>query len=234
MVRKKILTIVAVVLFAGSELYAGPVDKIFTSSGQILPGEQWNMVSIYDTLPNHTTVDMTGGIVNEIACFDASALNVLAGQIGSNLTASEQSTINIYGGSLDHMSSYDISTINLSGNSTVYSISALRTSIFNMYGGTTTYLGAVDSSVLNLHGGAIINYLNVIDSSMVNVFGYNLVKTSTGGTYGYGQVTGFWQNDLPFTINLAGSGTYSRVNLIPEPSTIFLLSLGIFCIRKRN
>jgi hypothetical protein len=40
-----------------------------------------------------------------------------------------------------------------------------------------------------------------------------------------GRVYGFYQDGSPFSYDLAEE-IYSRVNLIPEPATIFLLGLG--------
>ncbi|MHC4705729.1 MAG: hypothetical protein ACYS8I_01410, partial [Planctomycetota bacterium] len=45
------------------------LDKTFTSSGQILPGEEWNSVHIYN---DDTVVDMLGGFVEGMATYDAS------------------------------------------------------------------------------------------------------------------------------------------------------------------
>jgi len=38
-----------------------PPWKTFTSDGTIKAGDSWWGVDIYDTPPNHTTVDMIGG-----------------------------------------------------------------------------------------------------------------------------------------------------------------------------
>ncbi len=67
--REEILTariasiLVFVILLLSAPLaQALPVDKDFTSSGQILPGEEWNNVSIYN---DATIVDMLGLNLNE-------------------------------------------------------------------------------------------------------------------------------------------------------------------------
>ena len=69
-------------------------DITFTSSGQILPGEEWGNVYIYN---DDTIVDMLGGLADSIGAYDESTLNVLAGYV-STLDAREFSTANVSGG----------------------------------------------------------------------------------------------------------------------------------------
>lgn len=59
MKTKTHLTMTAVVLLAACPAQA--VDKDFYSSGQILPGEEWNSVYVYN---DDTVVDMLGGFVD--------------------------------------------------------------------------------------------------------------------------------------------------------------------------
>jgi hypothetical protein len=101
-----------------------------------------------------------------------------------------------------------------------------------MTGGTTEYVAAGYSGTMNLYGGLVTDSLNAWDSATVNIFGYDLVKTNSGGTYGYGQVYGYWLDDTPFTIELSTAETYSHINLIPEPSSLLLLALGSLISRE--
>ena len=220
----------------------------FTSDGTIKDGDIWNAVSIYDTLPNHTVVNMTGGTIADggIYVCNAATLNMSGGGVwGGGLNALDQSTINISGGYASGASVGENAIINISDNANVHGINSYGT--LNVYGGTigqlysweystvNIYDGAIgslvpqDSSTLNLHGG-LITYL--IAGSTTNIFGYDLTKTNTGGTYGYGQVTGFWRDGSSFIIELRGPGTY--INLIPEPTTLLLLCSGIFLLRKSH
>jgi hypothetical protein len=78
--KTKVITIVAsaaILCFTASELTAVE-DKIFTSSGQILPPEEWSNVYIYN---DDTIVDMFGGLVDGIATYDASTLNITGGLV---------------------------------------------------------------------------------------------------------------------------------------------------------
>jgi len=226
----KILIILAVVLFAGNGLYAVPVDKIFTSSGQILPGEEWENVFIYN---DGTIVNMIGGDVDGIATYDASMVNVTGGHVNT-LDSLEFSIANISGGYVYGASAWSHAIINFSGNASAVNIGARDYGTLNMIGGTTNYIGAIDSGILNLHGGLVTDSLGVQDFSIVNIYGYDLVKTSIGGRYGYGRVYGFWLDDTPFTIDLNSSDTYSRINLIPEPSSLIFLTFGSLILKRRR
>lgn len=228
--KAKLFTIIlAVILFTASGLYAVP-DKIFTSSGQILPGEEWENVYIYN---DETLVNMTGGLVDSIGTYDASMVNVTDGSVNT-LDALEFSIANISGGYVHGASAWDHAVINFSGDAGAVSFGSREFGTVNMIGGTTNYIGAIDSGILNLYGGSITNSLSCDDSAIVNIFGYDLVKTSSGGQYGYGQVYGIWFDDTPFIIDLNGSATYSHINLIPEPSSLIMLMFGSLFLKRRR
>ena len=68
MKTKICLIVPAVILFTAPQLQAVTENKTFTSSGQILPGEEWNNVYIYN---DDTVVDMLGGGADGIGTYDA-------------------------------------------------------------------------------------------------------------------------------------------------------------------
>jgi hypothetical protein len=230
--KTKAITILAAVIlsFTAAKLYAVPVDKIFTSSGQILDGEEWNNVSIYN---DETIVDMLGGDVESIGTYDESTVNVTGGQVNT-LGALEFSTANVSGGDVYTLRSWDFSTVNLSGTATVSSLSA-RSSFgtANIYGGHVVWVSALDSGTVNLYGGVISDYMSAPDG-IINVFGHGLFKTPSGGNYGYGFVNGYWDDNTSFYIDLLSPETYSNVYLIPEPSSFLLLTLGYFLIKRKR
>jgi hypothetical protein len=186
-------------------------DKIFTSSGQIVDGEEWNNVSIYN---DDTIVDMLGGNVDRMGTYDASTLNVTGGHV-STLDAHEFSTANISGGYVHGASASDSARVILSGTASVVSLSARGSfGTVNMTGGTTEYLRAGESGTINLHGGIVSQYLNAWDFATVYIYGYGFDYDSNGGNWNGGQLTGFYLDDRPFTIDLYSSETYLHIDLI--------------------
>jgi hypothetical protein len=221
----------AVILLAACSAQAVLTDKTFTSSGQILPGEDWGNVYIYN---DDTIVDMLGGTVDSMGSYDASTLNVLDGYV-STLEAYEVSTANISGGEAYILWAYDGATVTLGGVGVVSSLSAGGDSgTANVYGGTVEYICPVEYGTVNLYGGLVTDSLSAIDLSLVNVFGYDLGLTSSGGLYGDGQISGFWLDDTPFIIDLNGAQTYMHINLIPEPASLALLGLGTLLVRRKR
>ena len=202
-------------------------NKVFTESGEILEGEVWDIVDVFG---DDTIVDMSGGSVDYISTFDSSTLNMSGGL--AEVGAFETSTINISGGSLfSGANAYDGGTVNLLDCDYSIDLRVYESGTGNMFGGTVEYLIAGDFGTLDLYGGVITDSLGAWESSLVNVHGYDLYKTTIGGIYGYGQVSGFYLDDKPFTIDFYNAETYSHVNLIPEPSTLVLMGFGVLVSR---
>ncbi len=232
MKTKIYLIVAAIIFFTASDLTAVE-DKIFTSSGQIVEGEFWGNVYIYN---DDTIIDMLGGLVDSMGAYDASTVNVTGGDV-STLEAHEFSTVNVSGGYVHGLHALDHAIINFSDSARAINIVAGGDfGTVNITGGTVDYLGAGGSGTLNLHGGLILEDLGAYDFSTVNIYGYDLVKTASGGSYGYGQVYGFWSDGSYSTIDLYTEGTHSHINLFEviyieiniHPDTFNLQSKGKF------
>ena len=228
--KTKIITILAAVIlsFTSVQLYAVPIDKTFTFSGQIIDGEEWDNVYIYN---DDTIVDMLGGDVDSIGTYDASTVNVTGGHV-STLDAREFSTANISGGFVYGLHAKNNSIINFSDDASGASIGARDFGMLNMYGGTTDLIGVIDSGTLNLYGGLITESLGAWNDAVVNIYGYDFNYDPMGGSRDGGQLTGFWLDSTAFIIDLYGTETYSNINLIPEPATFLLFGLGISLLKK--
>jgi len=225
--KTALLFVALVVVFTTGKVYALE-DKIFTSSGQILPGEEWNLVYIYN---DETIVDMLGGSADWIATYDASTLNVVDGS--AEVQAFDDSTINISGGDIHLATAINNTTINFLTSDYTDALITEDSATINMQGGSVERIIARDSGTSNLHAGSVTDYLTAYDSTVVNIYGYDLVKTGSGGSYGDGQVYGYWMNDAPFLINLRGVDAYSHINLVPEPCTLVLVGVGALLVRRK-
>ena len=232
--KKALITIgIAVLLVNGSANAAG--TKYFYSNGSVGTGEYWPSVYIYDTPPNHTTVNMSDGRVDTMSTFDNSIFNMTGGTV-YNLYSYESSTVNISDN--NHSSPFaisagDNSTINFGGTAKGWEFDVLNLATMNITGGAIDDLTTCNSGVINIYAGDILDVWGQ-DSTVINIFGYNLLKVSTGGAYGHGFVHGYYGNNSYFDIDFMGSDTYSHVNLIPEPATLFLLALSGLSLRKRR
>ncbi|MHC4621987.1 MAG: hypothetical protein ACYTEQ_29965 [Planctomycetota bacterium] len=223
------ITIIAtVILCIAAPSYAAE-DKTFTSSGQILPGQEWNNVYIYN---DDTVVDMLGGSADYISTFDASTLNVVHGQ--AEVGAFDYSTINISGAELSGAHALGNGTVNFYATGQSRALGAGEFGTANMYGGTVEQLGASDSGLLNIYGGLITDCLGASGTSVVNMYGFDFDYDPSGGAYDGGQLAGFWLNGNPFTLDLYGSETYSHINQVPEPSGVVILALGVLLLRRKR
>ncbi|MHC4500395.1 MAG: hypothetical protein ACYS21_14930, partial [Planctomycetota bacterium] len=225
MKAKIYVIMLGVVLLAACTAQA--VNKDFYSSGQILPGESWDLVNIYN---DGTVVDMLGGSADYISTFERSTLNVVAGY--AEVGAFDYSTINISGADLSGAHAWNYGTLNFYATGQSSGLGAGEFGTANMYGGTVEQLGASDSGVLNLYAGLVTDCLGASGTSIVNIYGYDFDYHPTGGAYDGGQLTGFWLSGSPFTLDLYGAETYSHINQIPEPSGLVILALGAVLMRR--
>jgi hypothetical protein len=217
-------------------------------------GEAYNVVSVYDTPPEHTMVNVLGGYIDVMRFYDTSIGNVAGGNISSlgalgystvNISASPEigsagandfGTLNILGGYLHTAGANGQGVLNVSDAASIGMVSFFGDATMNMSGGEIARAQVFDSSILNLRGGIIVEGISTRAGDFegtINVYGYGLVKTSSGGRYGVGQVYGFYPNGTEFVIDLGG-GIYRYVNLIPEPTTVLFLLCGAFMVRKRG
>jgi len=215
-------------LLSPSKAPAYPNWDIY-SDANIVDGDEYDDINIY----NSASVTMTGGTVDSVLTHNTSKLLVYDGYI-RKVDSWDNSTIEISGGTFNSTDPSGNSIISFSGSAQTSGVVVESFGSFDMYGGIATFVGLWGSGVTNLSGGVISDYILATDDSIVNIYGYDLSISTTGGSYGFGQVSGFWDNDLPFTIDLKDSETYDHVNLIPEPSSLILLTLGVLMLRRKE
>ncbi len=250
--KTQILLLVPVIVAMSACNLQAAIDWDFYDDGIIQEGDEYANVRLFDTLPDHTTVDMTGGSAYNILTYDFSTLNVSGGQTevfaynqstinvsgGTvyTLDALDFSNVNVFGGSVRGLHAYDTGIVNVSDSADVFSLVASEYGVVNVSGGSVDHLAALEFGTFNLSGGAGFDYLVAENSGLINIFGYDLSKTDIGGGYGYGFVSGEWEDGTIFTIDFSVAGAYSRVVLyeIPEPSTLVIIMTGLLFFRKRQ
>jgi len=233
--KKIIIVTLAMVLCVGISQVHAAMDWDFYEDGTIDPCDEYWNVGVYDTPPDHTTVDMSGGLVDSIGAYDESTVNISGGYV-STIGAFDFSNVNVFGGSVRGLHAYDTGIVNVSGNADVFSLVSSEYGVVNISGGSVDHFAALDFGTVNLSGGSGFDYLVAENSGLINIFGYDLSKTDIGGGYGYGFVSGEWAEGTIFNIDFSVSGAYSRVVLyeIPEPATLAIVLAGVLFLRKRS
>jgi hypothetical protein len=231
---RKITFAIFVVLLGTSSVWGLPNWDIY-SDATIEEGDEYNVVSVYDTPPDHSTVGMTGGWVDTLDAYNESTINITSGIINT-LNSWESSHVNVFGGSIYALDAYDTSTVNVWASGAVDVVVAHGSAFVDMSGGSVGRIGATEFGTVRLAGGLVADNLSADGSGVIDVYGYDLSKVGTGGHYGFGFVSGQWQSHTGFNIDLMESTTYSRVVLheIPEPSTFSLIIASILLFRKKR
>jgi hypothetical protein len=191
---------------------------VLTSDTVISDGETYDSIGV----TSNATIIMTGGTVtSNLTLYDTCKINMSGGSIGL-LGQGYQSSCNIEISGTSNINNFYISN---STNATVSN-------------GTFNNLDVSTSGNVDLSGGSITDYLIVY--TKINIHGYGFNYNSESGAYDGGQLTGFWLDDTPFVIDLKNYGggdepiysTYDNLNLVPEPATLVMLSLGGLFFRR--
>ena len=215
------------------DMLGGDVDSIGTydASTVNVTGGHVNTLGAHE----FSTANVSGGYVYSLGARDSATVNLSdTGSAFSLAARGNGGTVNMSGGTTDHASALESGILNISAGLISDGIGADYSGTLNMTGGTTQGANFRGEATANLFGGVISDFLMAAEDSIVNIYGYDLFKTSSEGSYGYGFVTGYWDDGTPFTIDLDGSGTYSHINLIPEPSSCIVFALGSLILKQKK
>lgn len=127
--RKIVILRLLILLFSGGLAQAEWITKDFYTDGQIADGNYFDVVNLWDS----AVVDMIGGEVLGLYCYDASKLNLLGGSVSS---------LNVIGSNLIEMSAGSIGHVSLENSS-----------VTHWSGGNITgYIGIRDEAILHVYG----------------------------------------------------------------------------------
>lgn len=201
----------------------------FNMSGGNIVGPDWRYrVVSYDS----STLNISGGNVRTLQSHNESKVNI-SGNVSFSFDLSFRDstivTISSSDVSIDHdddgLVFYGNSTLNLLAGSMRYVVFSGEATL-NMTGGfITDYLSLTGDSKVNISGGTVneiqaghaetrisggtinsIRYNSVPQfPKEIGIIGYGLSVVPYGGDYGAGVVTGFWNNDVFFRIDLQGN-----------------------------
>lgn len=160
--------------------------------------------------------EFSEGIEGEILMINGATADITGGQIGI-LWGQDSSSVDVYAGSeIDLLRPNDSSTA-------------------NVYGGEINGLFTLGDSTTNIYE-ASLNYIDAVDTSTINMYVENYNWNPTGGQWGGGLLTGTWLNTTAtFSIDLMVPDEISHINFIPEPCTLYFLSIGgLFLYRLKG
>jgi len=113
-------------------------------------------------------------------------------------------------------------------------LEAFDTTYFNMLDGEMSRLYVHDDSIANIFGGELYT-LAATHNSLLYIYAYDVTYDQIGGGYGHGWLEGkYYSDDSTFGFSLLFQDTYSHINIVPEPATLVLISLGGFLLRKKR
>lgn len=189
-----------------------------------------------------------GGIADQFTALDGSTVNIQGGSVGRNLVAEEGSVVNISGGHVAHnFRAAEGSVVSVSGG-VLDGFLVNRGSSVSISGGTwNDSIIADGDSTLIISGGVGSDSLYVGSNTNVNLIGTEFRLGGDLLDLGLGVATIITDRDVPLTAFLADgspfelslstgnessfdyfapNATLSLTRVVPEPSSIFVLSIA--------
>lgn len=185
-----------------------------------------SVLGLYGTCPakadlvfesGRSTFDDSYPLTHEVWVINNAVLDVVGGEIVKLGTAGF-ATVNVYSGTIEWLWSGEPM-----GDK----------SVVNIWGGDIDRLMAYEDTVANLWAGAV-NWVAADEDAMVNLYAYDVRVHLPAAHYEPAWLEGkFIIDDSYFAFDLAGPGTLSHINIVPEPATVMLLGLAGILLRKR-
>jgi hypothetical protein len=169
----------------------------------------------------HTSyVLMEGGAIENFQLEDSAWAEIKDGTSQGEIWTHDDTSVSVEGGQLHWIKSYD-------------------TSVVILKNGELEAVFAQGESCVEIRGGIISERLVAREETVIDIYGYGFSYNPQAGKWDGGKLTGFWENDTPFSIELQdwyGDRTFGHINLhvVPEPASLTLLVLGCAITMKKN
>lgn len=191
------------------EILGGDVRYLFAYGDceMIISGNSTiNNIRCYDR--TNLRVSSQDSVISEITMEGSSNLSFLGGTIQFELHQPGTGHIDISGGTINRITIED----EIGSDVSLY-ISGGQISTLTLYPSCSS-----SNLLVRISGGSIDTldgdwFYTEIDNLKIELLGYDLNVVPFGGSFGHGQITGYWHNDVYFSIDLGWHCIYDHVIL---------------------
>ena len=174
--------------------YEEDVITVYDSNATIADGNTYDTVVVKG---DDTVVGLNDANIVLVIVMDKASFSVAGGRVINKVECYDSSLVTLSEGTIWQVKAYGQSRVNISGG-TVDNIRPGFNSMINLSGGTVDKIGLSES---------------LAEDCEINVIGHDLNKVPYGGSYGNGQISGYWNDDSSFIIDLQYGGAYSNIVL---------------------
>ncbi len=144
--------------------------------------------------------------------------------------------VDMYGGWIGAAIIGDDSSFNFYDGTIDDQLSCGGTSLTKIYGGMIDYMSVGPSAVLDLYGTDYDNSLHTLWSygGPINLYATDVTFTFGAGTLGADLLEGKYILTQDYFVWNVYDDTYKYINVLPEPATLLVFSLGMLFLRGSN